>query len=104
MKAEGFKLVDNGKSRVYMPCDPSEATHVKLNAPGPYMTRMLPLGPDGWMWNRDTEKPTITPSILTNGSDTMPRCHSFVTDGKIQFLSDCTHALAGQTVDLLDID
>jgi hypothetical protein len=29
-------------------------------------------------------------------------CHSFVTDGKIQFLSDCTHALAGQTVALPD--
>lgn len=28
------------------------------------------------------------------------RCHSFVTDGRIQFLGDCTHALAGQTVDL----
>jgi hypothetical protein len=27
-------------------------------------------------------------------------CHSFVTDGKIQFLGDCTHALAGQTVEL----
>jgi len=30
------------------------------------------------------------------------RCHSFVTDGKIQFLGDCTHALVGQTVDLPD--
>lgn len=29
-------------------------------------------------------------------------CHSFVTDGRIQFLSDCTHALVGQTVDLPD--
>ena len=28
------------------------------------------------------------------------RCHSFVTDGRIQFLSDSTHVLAGQTVDL----
>ena len=34
---------------------------------------------------------------------TCKRCHSFVTDGRIQFLSDCTHALAGQTVDLPDI-
>lgn len=30
------------------------------------------------------------------------RCHSFVRDGKIQFLNDCQHALAGQTVDLPD--
>lgn len=27
-------------------------------------------------------------------------CHSFIRDGQIQFLSDCTHALAGQTVPL----
>jgi hypothetical protein len=27
-----------------------------------------------------------------------------VTDGRIQFLGDCTHALAGQTVDLLPFD
>jgi hypothetical protein len=27
-------------------------------------------------------------------------CHSFVRDGRIEFLSDCTHAMAGQTVDL----
>lgn len=30
-------------------------------------------------------------------------CHSFVTDGRIQFLGDCTHALTGQTVDLPEI-
>lgn len=29
-------------------------------------------------------------------------CHSFVTDGRIQFLADCTHDLAGLTVDLPD--
>ena len=27
-------------------------------------------------------------------------CHSFVRDGRIEFLSDCTHELAGQTVEL----
>lgn len=31
-------------------------------------------------------------------------CHSFVTDGKIRFLNDCTHDLAGQTVDLKPIE
>ena len=29
-------------------------------------------------------------------------CHSFVTNGRIQYLGDCTHKLAGQTVDLPD--
>ena len=27
------------------------------------------------------------------------RCHSFVKDGKVQFLGDCDHALAGQTLE-----
>lgn len=53
-----------------------------------------------WTWNGDTEKPTFRASLL------LPTvvCHSFITDGKIQFLNDCSHKLAGQTVDLPDID
>ena len=74
-----------------------------------------------WGWNGSGDAPTFTPSILvTSGHFVQPNgkhcdksgdpdwpcdcicCHSFVTDGRIQFLSDCTHALAGQTVDLPD--
>jgi hypothetical protein len=32
------------------------------------------------------------------------QCHSFVTDGKIQFLPDCYHSLKGQTVELPEWD
>ena len=61
-----------------------------------------------WSWNGDAERPTFSPSVLVTyeGSDAgigrapPAACHSFVTDGRIQFLSDCTHALSGQTVDL----
>ena len=54
-------------------------------------------------FNGDTEKPTFSPSLMYNF---IPGhvCHSFVEDGKIRFLGDCTHPLAGQTVDLLEID
>jgi len=31
-------------------------------------------------------------------------CHSFITDGQIKFLGDCTHELAGQTVALKPFD
>ena len=31
-------------------------------------------------------------------------CHSFITAGRVQYLGDCTHHLAGQTVDLPDWD
>lgn len=30
-------------------------------------------------------------------------CHYFVKAGRIEYLSDCTHELAGQTVDLPDL-
>lgn len=59
-----------------------------------------------WKWNNDMTKPTFTPSILVHGfrmpdgSIGQPICHSYITAGRIQYLGDCEHALAGQTVDL----
>jgi len=50
-----------------------------------------------WAFNGDLDRPTFTPSLVVEES---ALCHSFVTDGRIQFLADSTHALAGQTVDL----
>jgi len=59
-----------------------------------------------WSFNGDMEKPTFSPSLLVrfpqDGKEMV--CHSFVRDGKIQFLNDCTHDLAGKTVDLPDAD
>jgi hypothetical protein len=45
--------------------------------------------------------PTVSPSVLVRFADGQ-RCHSFIRQGRIQYLSDCTHPLAGQTVDLPD--
>jgi len=59
---------------------------------------------DRWTFNGDFEKPTFSPSMLVNKNEPRRRCHSFVTDGKIQFLSDCFHEFAGQTLDLEDIE
>lgn len=55
-----------------------------------------------WGWNGSMDKPTFTPSINCNPDDPPHRCHSFVTDGSIQFLGDCFHKLAGQTVEIPD--
>lgn len=52
-------------------------------------------------WNKDVDKPTFTPSVLFVNN---PRCHSFITDGNIQYLNDCQHELAGQTIALPNID
>jgi hypothetical protein len=57
-----------------------------------------------WSFNGDMEKPTISPSIHVWKKDEkgnrITTCHSFVTDGKIQYLGDCLHPLVNQTVDL----
>ena len=49
---------------------------------------------------------TFTPSILVTYEAMDPkenrRCHSYVKEGRIQFLGDCTHSLKGQTVDIPD--
>lgn len=63
--------------------------------------------PDGdrprWTWNGSFDAPTFHPSLLCNKDIPEARCHSFVADGKIQFLKDCWHKLAGKTVDLPDL-
>ncbi|MNE77447.1 hypothetical protein D3C80_1737640 [compost metagenome] len=60
-----------------------------------------------WSFNGEYEKPTLSPSLLVTalfmGDIENYVCHSFVTDGNIQFLSDCTHDMAGITVELPDV-
>jgi hypothetical protein len=57
-------------------------------------------GAGAWGYNGNPEAPTFTPSVKVTAEHRALVCHSFVTDGRIQFLADCTHALAGQTVPL----
>lgn len=74
-----------------------------------------------WNFNDDFEKPTFSPSLLIRtghfatgekmedcgwckeSENICGICHSFIRDGRIQFLDDCTHKLKGQTVELPDI-
>lgn len=61
-----------------------------------------------WDFNGDTQNPTFTPSMLVtippHGDKPKGICHSFVTNGTIRYLSDCTHELAGKTVELPEIE
>lgn len=59
-----------------------------------------------WTFNGNLENPTVSPSILmtTSHSGRAYACHSFITDGMIQFLGDCTHHLAGKIVELPEIE
>ena len=45
------------------------------------------------------DNPTIRASILVDDHRSY-RCHSFITEGNIEFLFDCSHNLAGTTVPL----
>lgn len=102
-----------------------EGGGLAFRCPGCDETHMV--GP-GWTYNGNPDAPTFTPSVLVKsghfiegraGKDcwctfeerigrkpqfSCKVCHSFVTDGQIQFLGDCTHALAGQTVALPEWD
>lgn len=111
----------------------SDKEYRHFDCPGCGQTHSIPVKGDKskgpvWGYNWNDDKPTFTPSILTRwvsvpdvrekdengdyllGSDGRLKgakdevCHSFVREGKIQFLNDCTHKLAGQTVDLIEIE
>jgi len=104
---------------VIINCPGCETTHV-IGWPNPLTNKAL------WSFNENYDKPTFHPSLLvTTGKyvkgyencvrdtkdqetkDFLERtssvCHSFIKDGMIQFLSDCTHHLKSQTVELLDV-
>lgn len=57
-----------------------------------------------WSFNGDLEKPTFSPSLrcFWPGREKEYTCHSFIRNGKMEFLNDCTHDMAGKTVELPD--
>ena len=59
-----------------------------------------PLAHPQWEFNGDLARPTISPSLMVNRDAPGQVCHSFIADGRIQFLSDCWHPLAGQTMEI----
>ena len=62
---------------------------------------------DTWSFNGDYDKPTFTPSMLSNRNkvdEHKPICHSFVRDGMWQFLGDCTHNMAKHHVPMIPPD
>ena len=106
-----------------------EGGFVAFMCPGCQMmhqVRVEGAGRPRWEYNGDPNAPTFSPSVLVTSGHHVSghtgdcwcslakrtgedpdfscfRCHSYVRDGRIQFLSDCTHVLAGQTVDLPDV-
>ncbi len=111
-------LRDGGDGRLSFWCPGCNEAHT-LSVAGPGAI---------WGYNGNVDQPTFTPSVLMRsghfvtgqhgkrcwcdynseqiamGKPTVgfscQQCHSFVTHGRIQFLGDCSHSLAGQTVAL----
>lgn len=116
MSALGSKLRRLEGGRVSYWCPGCDAAHVLIIEPGQE-------GPC-WSWDGNFDEPTFSPSIRCVFEHWVPPvtpanmaewqrqpwpqekrthvCHAFVTDGMVQFLDDCTHALAGKTVPLPD--
>lgn len=102
----------------------AQDNHLLFFCPGCNEAHQIAFG-DGagprWTYNGNPNAPTFGPSVLVRSGHYVPGhegeqcwcnwpdkeefpemkctiCHSFVVDGRIQFLGDCTHALANQTV------
>jgi len=92
-------------------------TAVAFVCPGCGRTHVIPVNETArprWDWNGQVDAVTLTPSILATWNepsddpelfddpahDQRHICHSYVRDGYIEFLADCSHSLSGQTVQL----
>lgn len=101
--------------------------YVEFKCPGCGNYHCMNVNPENgrpaWEFNHDLEKPTFSPSLLERSGHYIPGqppadqcecckegydmcgvCHSFIREGNIEFLSDCTHASAGKTVPMGDIE
>lgn len=114
MKAKPVKLVPIDG---YVECSVDQATHLTIYIPGPHKRKLtLPViqgnysrsETNCWSWNGSVDSPTLKPSILTIYESSRVeknwRCHSWVNDGVVQFLQDCSHQLACHCLPLLDAD
>lgn len=107
-----FRPVAGEKGRYNFWCEGCGCAH------GVWTESANPATDARWDFNGDLVRPTVSPSLLVryphpvgysndnpapmgyDGPMTEDICHSFIRDGQIQYLSDCTHHLAGQTIPL----
>lgn len=93
--------------------------HIAFHCPG---CNEIHIVDSRWTFNENVNTPTISPSLLVryrhpkghsnknpaplgySGEYVEEVCHSFIKDGAIQFLPDCTHKMAGTTVDIPDFE
>ena len=74
-------------------CEEMHVVAIVRKTPGP-----------AWSFNGNVEKPTFAPSVKVTAMRPDPFiCHHYVRDGTIQFLSDCSHKLKGDTVPMVEL-
>lgn len=99
-------------------CDEQHHVPVLINQKGP--------ANEGWNWNGNEERPTLSPSVKLTSGKYVPEwdkikheyddrsgqewieknsriCHYFIRDGRIEYCGDCTHTMAGKKVELPEI-
>lgn len=93
----------------YWWCPGCEAFDPRRSGAGTHMFHIPP-----WTFDGNFDAPTFEASYLSYGWEAppeaaargikgAPRCHSFVRLGRIQYLGDSEHPLAGQTVDMVPL-
>ena len=55
-----------------------------------------------WTWDGNLEAPTVTPSVKCLAAGEVI-CHLWIKAGRIEFLGDCEHDLAGQVVNMTEV-
>lgn len=88
MSAKFFELLEGGKNSFYCPaCDCRHWIDTRWTISGP------------------NDLLTVRPSIRVHWEEGPDRkcCHLFITNGNIEYLTDCTHDLAGKTILLEEI-
>lgn len=111
-----YRSTDNMLYGYSIDCPGCNDSHTIIT--NPVYAAEVPAGPC-WTFNGNVDLPTFRASLLVRtGTYADPNyepdaelekewpstlCHSFITDGNIQFLTDCTHHLAGQTVELPEL-
>lgn len=88
-----FELVQDGVLQGYMITSPATDQDILFDK--------------RWYFNGDFENPTFSPSMLVtypeeNKETGHVREHFFVRNGKIEYLQDCHHDMAGKKVDMID--
>lgn len=100
-KAQPYKP-DPDRPGVSVECSPEEAAVICYLCPCGSAHEVPVRGGGAWKWNRDTERPTLHPSIKAEARGEGYCCHHWLLEGTLEFCGDSSHGHAGKKVKLED--